>query len=433
MADIMELHLRYRSSGKLVTLRRAKVLSNSSSRPDGKTKLAFFVPYRSRWVFYPLHHGPRIQYNDEPAPGPCKLSAGDLISLNGSELIVEALSVDEPLPASPREAPPPCWLTILGGTERWHTSTQTELLIGSAEHCGLCLPPTPGVEAEHAFLAYAEGAWHIHSLTGQPDLVQALGHEGRPSVRLEDNDRIWLGSSGLSIRFSPEAPNEPAPPPSRPKKASPFDTHPEHNLEETAANSPPEPPPTEEIIPPVTDHSQEPTYASAKQLCFWLHKSLRDPPPSASRVWEALVAVKTRLGRRSKELSVALEQIKADLEQSPHNRDLLIELARLLEGAGYFDLCRLVLAEVHVLEPKDFDTLLALVKLYLMEGRQTARPLGERLDMLNKAERWGRKAQLLRPKHDELLTLVQQAEVEQTLLKGNLGSGSHRTASLAGH
>jgi hypothetical protein len=431
MADIMELHLRYRSSGKLVTLRRAKVLSNSSNRPDARTKLAFFVPYRSRWVFYPLHGGSHIHYNDEPAPGPCKLSAGDLISLNGSELIVEALSVDEPLPAaSSRESPPTCWLTILGGTERWHASTRTELLIGSAEHCGLCLPPTPGIEAEHAFMAYAEGAWHIHSLTGQNDLIQTLGSEGRPSVRLENNDRIWFGSSGLSIRFSPEAPEEPAPTPSKPKKAapSPFDTQPEHNLEETAAA-----PSTQEIIPPLADHSQEPAHASAKQLCFWLHKALREPPPSASRVWEALVAVKTRLGRRSKELSVALEQVKADLEQSPHNRDLLIELARLLESAGYFDLCRLVLAEVHVLDPKDFDTLLALVKLYLMEGRQMARPLGERLDMLNKAERWGHKAQLIRPKHDELLTLVQQAEVEQTLLKGNLGSGSHRPASLAGH
>jgi hypothetical protein len=425
----MELHLRYRSSGKLVTLRRAKVLSNSSSSLDGKTKLAFFVPYRSRWVFYPLQRGPRIQYNDDPAKGPCKLGAGDLISLHGSELIVESLSVDEPAPDKPAwELAPTCWLTILGGTERWHANTDTELLIGSAEHCGLCLPPTPGIEPEHAFLAYAEGAWHIHSLSGQPDLVQALGHEGRSSVRLEDNDRIWLGSSGISIRFTPQEPDEPAPPSAKPARNSPTETQPEHKLNETAAEIPPE-----QIVPPLTDHSQEPAYNSAKQLCVWLHKVLREPPAtSSSRVWEALVAVKTRLGRRSKEPSVAIEQIKADLEQAPHNRDLLIELARLLEGNGYYDLCRLVLAEVHVLDPKDFDTLLALVKLYLMEGRQTARPLRERLDFLNKAERWGHKAQLLHPKHDELLTLVQQAEVEQTLLKGNL-SESHKAASMAGN
>ncbi len=427
LVNIMELNLRYRSSGKLLTLRRAKVLSNSSNRSDGKTKLAFFVPYRSRWVFYPLHRGPRIQHNDEAAAGPCKLSAGDLISLHGAELIVESLAVDEPLPPGcDREDAPPCWLTILGAAERWDTSADTELLIGSGEHCGLCLPPTPGIEAEHAYLTYAEGAWHIHSLTGQTDLVHALGHEGRSSVRLEETDRIWLGNSGLSIRFTATAPDEPPPQPARPVRANPVETVPEHKLEETTENLP-----AEEVIPPVTDHTQEPAYARAKQLCVWLHKVLREPPPSASRVWEALVAVKTRLGRRSKNPSEALEEIRADLEQSPHNRDLLIELARILEANGYYDLCRLVLAEVHVLDPKDFDTLLALVKLYLMEGRQTGRALGERLDFLNKAERWGHKAQLLRPKHDELLTLVQKAEVEQTLLKGNL-SGSHRTPSLAG-
>jgi hypothetical protein len=428
LVKIMELHLRYRSTGKLVTLRRAKVLSNSSGHPDGKTKLAFFVPYRSRWVFYPLNRGPRIEYNDEPARGPCKLSAGDLIGLHGAELIVESLSVDEPSPGSGGERSPTCWLTILGGTERWHTSTNTEMLVGSAEHCGLCLPPTPGIEAEHAYLAYAEGAWHVHSLTGQNDLIQALGHEGKASVRLEATDRIWLGSSGISIRFTPEAPDEPAPAPAKPARTVSTDTVPEHNLAETAENLP-----TEEVIPPLTDHSTEPAYSSAKQLCVWLHKVLHEPPStSSSRVWEALVAVKTRLGRRSKDPSVALEQIKADLEQSPHNRDLLIELARHLEKNGYYDLCRLVLAEVHVLEPKDFDTLLALVKLYLMEGRQIARPLGERLDMLHKAERWGHKAQLLRPRHDELLTLVQKAEVEQTLLKGNL-SGAHAAAPVASH
>ncbi len=108
-------------------------------------------------------------------------------------------------------------------------------------------------------------------------------------------------------------------------------------------------------------------------------------------------------------------------------------MARYLESRGYFDLCRLVLAQIHVLEPKDFDTLLALTKIYLMEGRQPARALGERLEFLCKAEKWGHKARALRPKHAEVVVLVQQAEVEQTLLKGNLDGTTARHRALAGH
>jgi hypothetical protein len=425
----MELRLRYRASGKVLIFHRAKVLKNPSGSPDGACKLGFFVPYRTHWVFYPLRHSSRILYNDEPARSPCKLNAGDLIGLKGTELVVEEASAEAPR-AHPRteETPPTCYLTILGLAERRHTKTNRDLLIGSAEHCGLCLPPECGLEPEHAFLAYADGAWHLHSLTGQADLVRALGKEGYPSVQLESNDRVWLGGRDLSIRFT-DTFEEEAPQPAlyRPKPSS-SETQPAKALLDTDAEAV-----VEEVIPPLTDHTQEPAYAAAKHLCAWLHNALRQPPGSGSRVWEALLAVKTRLGRRSKDPLEALQQLQTDLEQTPHNHDLLIEFARFLEARGFFDLCRLVLTEVHVLAPKDFDTQFALAKLYLMEGRQTARPLRERLELLNKAERWGRKALPLKPKHAELAVLVQQAEVEQTLLKGNLAAGSARHGTLAGH
>jgi hypothetical protein len=432
----MELRLRYRSSGKLLTFHSAKVLKNSSSLPAAdRVKLAFFVPYQSQWVFYPLRRGSRIQHNDVPARGPCKLGAGDLLSLQGAELVVESVSVDDPASAGRgADSPPVCHITVLGGKDRWHSTADTETLIGSADYCGLRLPAESGVEAEHAFLAYAEGAWHIHSLTGQADLIRALGKEGEPSVRLENIDRIWLGNTGLSIRFSDAPPEEPVEsaqrPVYRPAKPSADDTRPmAKSLADTASM-----PIVECPIPPLVDHSQEPAYIAARELCVWLHKALMEPPPSSSsRVWEALVAVKTRLGRRSKDPVEALQHFRTDLEQGPHNHDLLVELARYLEARGYFDLCRLVLAQIHVLEPKDFDTLLALTKIYLMEGRQTARPLGERLDFLGKAEKWGRKGQLLRPKNDEIHVLVQQAEVEQTLLKGNLDGTTARHRALVGH
>jgi len=84
------------------------------------------------------------------------------------------------------------------------------------------------------------------------------------------------------LRFSDAPPEEQTEsaqrPVYRPAKPSPDDTQP---IAQSLADTGPIPV-IENIVPPLIDHSQEPAYIAARQLCVWLHKALLEPPPSSS-------------------------------------------------------------------------------------------------------------------------------------------------------
>jgi hypothetical protein len=373
-------------------------------------KAAFCVPYPSAWVVYPLRSSARLHHNFEPVSRVCSLSAGDVITLGSVDWLVERISL---APEEPELDEPfiCCYLVVRSGAEQWRATTDTDMLIGTNHRCRLSLPAEVGLAPEHAFLACHEGQWYLYSLTGKKDLLR----EGAPpagTLRLRHGDIIRLGGTDVLVEVS--LTNAPAEEILTPEGDDAHQTEAGCDRADTTAGLSEDGQSTFLPCP-----GSDPLYARARGLCVWLQAALQGNGPAASRWLELTLAVKTRLGARPKDPAVALERFRSDLEQACRNRDLLLDLARFFESLGYGDLCRLVLKECLRLDPKDLDVLLALVKLYMLEGQRPDLPVGQRLESFAKAEKYAHKARTIKPEDEELLELLKQAEVEQTLLKGN--------------
>ena len=100
----MELILRKRLTGDLIRVSGARMLCRRSR------KLAFVAPYPGQWVFYALGApGPsNVRYNCRPAPSRCPVEVGDLLDLDGTELVVDSVEVDSGKLPAKASHPEPC-------------------------------------------------------------------------------------------------------------------------------------------------------------------------------------------------------------------------------------------------------------------------------------------------------------------------------------
>ena len=69
-------------------------------------KLAFLAPCAGQWMFYSLPEAGStpLLYNRQPAPTRCPIAVGDLLDLNGLELVVESVEVEQPAAISEASA-----------------------------------------------------------------------------------------------------------------------------------------------------------------------------------------------------------------------------------------------------------------------------------------------------------------------------------------
>ena len=161
-------------------------------------KLAFFAPYTGGWGFYSLAlaGSPHVQYNRQPAPEACSLTVGDLICLDGLELIVESVEGQSEVVHVPREDPIPCEIAVTG--ERSVRAT-TDLLIGYDPCCGLCFSPSFDLRHPTAVINLCRGNWHLHELDGNALIRNGAATD--PSVVLTDGDRIRLHDKELCFQI----------------------------------------------------------------------------------------------------------------------------------------------------------------------------------------------------------------------------------------
>jgi hypothetical protein len=100
----MELILRKRLTGNLIRVSGARMLCRRSR------KLAFVAPYPGQWIFYALAApgSSKVRYNCRPAPSSCPVEVGDLLDLDGTELVVDSVEVDSGALPSQASHPEPC-------------------------------------------------------------------------------------------------------------------------------------------------------------------------------------------------------------------------------------------------------------------------------------------------------------------------------------
>lgn len=404
----MELILRKRSTGELVRLRRAKVLSHYSR------KLAFLAPYAGQWLFYALTSS-HLRYNRQPAPSRRRVVVGDLLDLNSLELVVDFVeapsgefAVDEPNPLF-------CDIEVPG---RPSVRVCDDTLIACDPKAGLCFGSTVDGRPLIALLAFASGRWHLHDLNGN-----TLVRNGAPaglSVVLADGDRIRLQGQEVVFRIGRTEGTD---------GSWWNESETQHDAEEVQNTSSDE----IEISHLHASGSQEIDilYGKAKALCHRLLPALRQGSKTFPSQAATYGGVKgwLRLFRPPSGPIETLERLEFFLSGSPHDRVWLLELSRFLYQQSYFGLCLKVVKELCRLYPLDGDLIQTLAKVYFQQGRNAHLPAAVRLNAFDKAEKCVRIARRLAPCDRVLGDLQRAVGAERVVLRGRLAGPGPQVAS----
>lgn len=393
----MELVLRKRSSDEALRLSGAKVLCRNSR------KLALLAPYAGQWVFYSLSSqgSTHILYNRLPAPARCSVTVGDLLNLNGLELIVDSVEGDAGAFPVQRADPAPCEIKVAG--EKSIRATQ-DLFIGHDPCCGLCVGATFEGQPLIALLTFAVGCWHLHDLTGN-----SLVCNGKPSGTsrvLADGDRVLLHDKVLVFRLGIAAgAGGGAPPPKLPDERG--KTHERRMASADTAEK-----------PAVATQEIDLVYRKAKQLCQELLPILQEPgrKPRPRKAPGGRIRNWLRIFRRPTSPVETLERLQFLLSGSPRDRVWLLELARFLFQQSYHGLCLRVLKELYRLYSHDVVVTQTLARFYYQQGRNTGLPASGRRNALEHADRCLRLVRRLAPQDRSLADLASAIHEEQTLL-----------------
>ena len=395
----MELILRKRSTGELVRLRRAKVLSHFSR------KLAFLAPYAGQWVFYALASS-RLRYNRCPAPSRCRVVVGDLLDLNALELVVDFVEAPSGEFVVDEYTPSFCEIEVSGQRS---VGVCEDTLISCDPRGGLCFGPALDGHSLAALLTFASGQWYLHDLNGN-----ALVRNGVPtglSLVLADGDRIRIQDKDVIFRIGRTEPSEVG-----------GGTEPEtqHDAEEVQPTSDSQ----IEIATLPASPSQEIDilYRKAKTLCQRLVRAVRN----GSRTFRSQATTYggirgwLRLFRSPSGPVETLERLEFFLSGTPRDRVWLLELSRFLHQQSYFGLCLRVLKELCRLHPLDGDLMQMLAKGYFQQGRNAHLPAAVRLNAFDKADKCVKVARRLTPCDRVLIDLQRAVSAERTILRGRL-------------
>jgi hypothetical protein len=404
----MELILRKRSTGELVRLRRAKVLSHYSR------KLAFLAPYAGQWMFYALTSS-HLRYNRQPAPARRRVVVGDLLDLNSLELVVDFVEAPAGEFVVDEQNSSFCEIEVPG---RPSVRVSDDTLIACDPKTGACFGSAVDGRPLMALLTFASGRWHLHDLNGN-----ALVRNGAPaglSVVLADGDRIRIQNQDVVFRIGHTEPadgrwwNEP-------------ETH--HDEEEVQNTSSDE----IEISHLHASPSQEIDilYRMAKTLCQRLLPTLRQGSRTFPSQTAAYGGVRgwLRLLRPPSGPVETLERLEFFLSGAPRDRVWLLELSRFLYQQSYFGLCLKVVKELCRLWPLDGDLMQTLAKVYFQQGRNAHLPAAVRLNALDKADKCVQVARRLTPWDRVLGDLHWAVGAERTGLRGRLAGAGAQVAS----
>jgi hypothetical protein len=304
------------------------------------------------------------------------------------------------------------------GPEFFREDVEGEAIIGSGTGTGRRLAIGSDLEAEHALLAYFDGAWYLHDLVGD-GLARISGEQAEEPaacIRLAEGDVVGLGPVEMTFRLPADAgplDDDDDEPMSTVAEAS---TGHYLGIAETLAALAP----AAANSPVVRDSQVSPVYRKGAELCLWLRKTLREQRGNASALLDMKMAFKSLVGssKNADPLQV-LEGYERDLARAPRNRDLLLSLARFFEEQAYYDLCGLVLIEVHHLTPRDVGVLRSIAEVCRKQAVQPDLPAERSLTAFATAGRYLDKALQLAPRDHELIELHRALQAERTIRQGN--------------
>jgi hypothetical protein len=403
----MALQLRKPASKAALTLNGPRVIV------AGAQRVAYFCQYPHGWWVYPLLTGSTgVAHNREPLRAAAPLQVGDSLTLLGGDWVVDALECtaeDVEAGAVDRQRTP-CRIALDDGTE---LETESDLVIGSAAECGWQLPEATGAAPQHALLAFGEGQWHLHDLTGA-GLTFSGEEERLLTIALQDRHVIRLGSVDLTIwlvsgqETTVDLPGA--------GSAGETTQLPAGSSAETEAGNTGM---SHSVLVPGKDLDENRLYRTAWKLCQWVQKLIGDSSLPGRRPADAGVVMRQLIGTwsRPSDPFEALERFRARLAVAPTDRAGLMDLARYLEELGFLDLCRFVLKELYQLNRNDFEVVSTLAKLYFRQAHAPGCVGAERLSCLEHAEKYVARALALRPADKELLKLRQSTGAEWTTTK----------------
>ena len=408
----MELILRKRLTGDLIRVSKARMLCRNSR------KLAFVAPYPGQWIFYAL--GPSgsssVRYNRRPAPPRCPVAIGDLLDLDGTELVVNSVEVGSGEFPARTSIPSPCTIEV---PQEGSVQVTSDRLIGYDPCRGLCLAATLDQQPLTALLASVSGRWHLHALNGNP-LIRN-GKPSEPSLVLVHGDRVRIRNKDVFFHIGRPAPDGTA------RVSGPGESGgegeemwgPRASLWEEAASLSP----SQEI---------DFVYRKAKGLCQRLLPVLCDRSRTFQVRGAPSVGIRGWLGflRRSGSPAETLDRLELLLSGSPRDRVWLVELSRFLFQQSYYGLCLRVAKELCRLYPQDGELVQMLAKIYYQQGRNSCLPAITRLNALEGAEKCTQLARRLAPVDHVLADLQRAVSVEQTILRGRLSEVSPCEASV---
>jgi hypothetical protein len=400
----MELILRKRLTGDLIRVSEARMLCRSSR------KLAFVAPYPGQWIFYALGApgSASVRYNRQPAPPRCPVEVGDLLDLDGTELIVNSVEVNSGEFPAQTSTPSPCAIEV---PQEGSVQVTSDRLIGYDPCRGLCLAATLDQQQLTALLASVAGRWHLHALNGNP-LIRN-GKPSGPSLVLVHGDRVQIRNKDVFFHIGRPAPAGTA-----------GVTEPEGFGSGGATICGPRASLREGVEIASLSPSREIdfVYRKSKGLCQRLLPVLCDRSQTF-QVWGASsIGIRgwLRFLRRSGSPAETLDRLELLLSGSPRDRVWLVELSRFLFQQSYYGLCLRVVKELCRLYPQDGELMQMLAKIYYQQGRSPCLPAITRLNALEGAEKCTQLARRLAP-DDYMLTVLQRAvSVEQTILRGRL-------------
>lgn len=379
----MELHLRNLANRQSTTWHGLHTMS------DHGLKVALFAPCIDGWRLYALASSPTLKLNDEVVTGGRVLQPGDRIFLGDRAFFVESLRITSVEEASELPAPL-CRIT----TPTTAVDTESELLIGSSNRCGLQLPAEPGIEPTHALLAPVGERWFLHPLS-RAGVGRFQGD--RPlSVPVEDGTRVKFGNLELVFEFPGDDLIE-----------IPEDTQtaePSGKGDTLFQGS--------SVIPTNMGLPRDPLHEKTMLLVGQVVQG-KVCPPTRSVGGGMFGFLRTRSPEDT------LEHLRSQLTDKPESFSLLFALVKFLQQQDYLDLCRKVLYRMRQLNPHEIEVSHSLAVLCSAQGQDESRPVERRIKDYEKAARFVQEVLHRRP--DEAMRQLQdRIETELTVLRGGL-------------
>jgi hypothetical protein len=391
----MDLLLRLLNTGKTYHVRGSSLVPRMEPQKLG---VLYAVP--GAWCLSPVAPHPGLLHNGLPLAQGCVLAVGDELHTGEERWKVERIEPPEPV-ASAAPQPPRCRVTVLGGAQ---IVADGELIIGSAEHCDLVLPAEAGVQPLHALLSPLGGHWTLHALSssGLDDPEQ-----GRvKSLVIESGARVLLGQARLVFGFVSDADTK------LPEPAETSVTV-ESNY---GSDLPPDAP--DALLLAEALASTDPILSRCGDI---LHALLTDRLLPAPVSPPSLLGRLTGLVNWSKETDDdTLNRLQNELANQPRGRDAWLKFARFLEAHEHLDLCRIVLEQMVGRQLANDAAVVALIRLYLVLGRDRDRPREERLHYCRRAERLTGRILQRSPGRHEIAELQRTAGTERSIAENDL-------------